>query len=174
MRAAARHESASAEAITSLVLEVFRLNGRLLATGDRMMADMGLTSARWQVLGAIALAGARLPVAHIAHDMGLSRQAVQRLVNEMAADGLVSFADNPRHRRARLVVLTARGQAVFEEAMGRQEPWAQDLGAGMEASELATAARVLRAVTRRLEADRVGTAPHSPPPGRGEVISQEE
>ena len=42
-------------ALTGLVIEVFRLNGDLLAAGDALVGDLGLTSARWQVLGAIAL-----------------------------------------------------------------------------------------------------------------------
>src|SRR5260221_10621052 len=82
-------------ALTELMLEVFRLNGRLLASGDRLVAALGLTSARWQVLGAISLGGNRLPVAHIARNMGLTRQAVQRVVNELAAAGLVDFPPNP-------------------------------------------------------------------------------
>ena len=45
--------------LTRLVLELFRLNGRLLAAGDAMTRDLGLTSARWQVLGAVRLAAGR-------------------------------------------------------------------------------------------------------------------
>src|ERR671924_1493333 len=100
-------------AITDLVLETFRLNGRLLAAGDALVADIGLTSARWQVLGAIALSPVPLPVAHLARNMGLSRQAVQRLANEMERDGLVRFAPNPHHERAKLVQLTPRGNAAY-------------------------------------------------------------
>ena len=74
----------ASDAATDLILETFRLNGSLLAAGDAMVADLGLTSARWQVLGAIALSPVPLPVAHIARNMGLTRQAVQRLINEMA------------------------------------------------------------------------------------------
>ena len=80
------------DTITDLVLETFRLNGRLLASGDALVADLGLTSARWQVIGAIALSPVPLSVAQIARNMGLTRQAVQRLANEMEADGLVRFA----------------------------------------------------------------------------------
>jgi hypothetical protein len=58
------------KAMTELILETFRLNGRLLAAGDALVADVGLTSARWQVLGAIALAPVPQPVAHIARNMG--------------------------------------------------------------------------------------------------------
>ena len=71
------------EALTDLVLAVFRLNGRLLAAGDHLVSDLGLTSARWQVLGAIALAPSPQPVAWLARSMGLNRQGVQRIVNEM-------------------------------------------------------------------------------------------
>jgi hypothetical protein len=48
--------------------------------------------------------------------MGLTRQAVQRLANEMEQDGLVRFGPNPYHRRAKLVFLTSCGE------VGRS-PW---------------------------------------------------
>ncbi len=102
------------DAITDLILETFRLNGRLLVAGDALVADLRLTSARWQALGAMALSPVPLPVAHIARNMGLTRQAVQRLVNEMERDGLVQFGPNPHHQRARLVFLTARGKAAYD------------------------------------------------------------
>ena len=75
-------------AVTALILEAFRLNGRLLAAGDALVAGLGLTSARWQVLGAVAASPASLSVAQIARGMGLTRQAVQRLANDMERDGL--------------------------------------------------------------------------------------
>jgi hypothetical protein len=40
--------SVAGSALTDLVLEVFRLNGRLLAAGERMTRPSGQTSARWQ------------------------------------------------------------------------------------------------------------------------------
>ena len=68
MMTAKRH-TPGGEALTGLVLAVFRLNGQLLAAGDRLVADLGLTSARWQVLGAIALAPSPQPVAWLARNM---------------------------------------------------------------------------------------------------------
>jgi DNA-binding MarR family transcriptional regulator len=138
-------------AITDLVLETFRLNGRLLASGDALVADLGLTSARWQVIGAMALSPVPLSVAQIARNMGLTRQAVQRLANEMEADGLLRFAPNPHHQRAKLVVLTAAGKSAFAAAMKRQGAWASDLGAGLDRQKIAAAARTLRSVRQRLE-----------------------
>ena len=138
-------------AITDLVLETFRLNGRLLASGDALVADLGLTSARWQVIGAMALSPVPLSVAQIARNMGLTRQAVQRLANEMEADGLMRFAPNPHHQRAKLVVLTAAGKSAFAAAMKRQGAWASDLGAGLDPRKVAAATATLRSVRQRLE-----------------------
>jgi DNA-binding MarR family transcriptional regulator len=137
--------------VTDLVLETFRLNGRLLVSGDALVADLGLTSARWQVLGAMALSPVPLSVAQIARNMGLTRQAVQRLVNEMQGDGLVRLAPNPHHQRAKLVVLSATGKTAFAAAMKRQVAWANDLAAGLSVKQIQTAAATLRRVRQRLD-----------------------
>jgi len=87
----------SGKAFTELILETFRFNGRLLAAGDRLAKPLGLTSSRWQVLGAI---GDRpLPVAQIARNMGLARQNVQRLADVLQEEGFVAYNPNPDHIR---------------------------------------------------------------------------
>jgi len=143
----------SGDAVTSLILETFRLNGRLLAAGDALITGLGLTSARWQVLGAVAAAPVPLSVAQIARAMGLTRQAVQRLANDMESDGLLRFAVNPNHRRAKLVVMTPSGQSVYAAAMKRQAPWAQALAHGFNAQQIAAAAVILKTLRLRLERD---------------------
>lgn len=144
------------DAITELVLETFRLNGRLLASGDALIADLGLTSARWQVIGAAAISPVPLPVAHIARNMGLTRQAVQRLADDMERDGLVRFGPNPHHQRAKLVLLTRKGKAAFAAAMKRQGPWARALAAGLSLRDIKLAAATLRAIRLRLEHQAMG------------------
>ncbi len=141
-------------AVTDLILEIFRLNGRLLAAGDRLTEDVGLTSARWQVLGAIALADSPQPVSNLARTMGLTRQGVQRIVNELASKGFLTFDDNPHHQRAKLVVLTKKGQTAFDEATKLQVPWANQLAERLPEKELAAATRLLRTLTQRLELER--------------------
>lgn len=139
----------AAEAFTGLLLEVFRLNGRLLAEGDRLTAPLGLSSARWQVLGAIE--AEPLSVADIARNMGLARQSVQRLADILAADGIVAYADNPRHKRAKLVELTARGRAVLRTIDPIQAAWANDTSAGLTSTGIRAALQTLRALRERLE-----------------------
>src|ERR1700734_3057596 len=140
------------DAVTDLVLETFRLNGRLLASGDVLVADLGLTSARWQVLGAIALSPVPLPVAHLARNMGLTRQAVQRSVDEMRHDGLVRLDPNPHNRRAMLVTMTELGSSAYRAASERQERWADVLAAGLSPEDIEAASLLTRELQRRLEA----------------------
>jgi DNA-binding MarR family transcriptional regulator len=138
------------EAVADLIVSVFRLNGALIDTGNRLVADIGLTSAWWQVLGALDLSPVPLPVAHIARNMGLSRQAVQRVADLLAEKGLVRFAVNPHHQRAKLVVLTAQGRAAVKDAEKRQRPWARDLMAGVSLERIATALDVLTHMNKHL------------------------
>jgi DNA-binding MarR family transcriptional regulator len=145
-----RHTSGG-YATTSLVLEVFRLNGRLLVEGDKLVAGLGMTSARWQVLGAIALSLTPEPVARLARNMGLNRQGVQRIVNELAEQGLVEFRPNPHHQRARLVVLTQRGRKAYDEATDLQIPWINALSSGLDPADIAASARLIRTLRQRLD-----------------------
>ena len=146
--------TAEADVLTELVLEVFRLNGRLLADGDSLVAPIGLTSARWQVLGAMGFRDAPATVAGIARSMGLTRQSVQRLVNELEREGVVRLDLNPSHKRARLVVLTDVGRGLYAAATGLQGPWARGRSQGLKTAELQQALDLLRTLRLRLERDR--------------------
>jgi DNA-binding MarR family transcriptional regulator len=143
--------SASGKAVTALIIEVFRFNGRLLMTGDQLMTKLGLTSARWQVLGAIAIGPNAEPVARLARNMGLNRQGVQRIVSELAEEGYVRFDDNPHHKRARLVRLTAKGRAAYEAAERLQKPWANELAKGLDAKSIGGASAIIETLRMRLE-----------------------
>lgn len=138
---------------TVLLISLFRLNGALLATGDRLVADLGLTSARWQVLGVVANTSVPLPVASIARNIGLARQGVRQVVGELVKSGFVSLEPNPHHRRASLVVLTPAGRAVHGAAKQRWERWTQGLVNGVSDSKLRAAADLLQAMLERLDND---------------------
>jgi len=145
------HWTEAGEAVTALILDVFRLNGRLLTAGDRLVAELGLTSARWQVLGAIAYAERPASVAWHARTMGLHRQGIQRIVNELEIEGIVKFQPNPHHKRAHLVLLTSKGRKLFEAALALQVPWVNALASGLTSKDIATAKGVVQQLKTRLE-----------------------
>lgn len=141
--------------MTALILDLFRLNSRVLLAGDRLVADLGLTSARWQILGAIVAAQRSQPVAWLARDLGANRQNVQRIVNDLHEEGLVTFEPNPHHRRAQLVVLSDKGKQVFEAAMRLQAPWVNRLSDGLAIKDIETTHRVMNTLHRKLDLTEV-------------------
>ena len=149
MRTAKR--TLAGEALTALILDLFRLNSRMLASGDRLVAELGLTSARWQVLSAVDTAERPQPVAWLARDLVANRQNVQRIVNDLHEDGLVAFETNPHHRRAQLVVLTDKGKQALNAAARLQVPWVNDLSEGLLVKDIKIFHQVITALRRKLD-----------------------
>ena len=149
-----RVRTAEGDAATAVVLEIFRVNGLVLADGNRLAVAEGLTAARWQVLGAVALAGRPLTVPQIARRMGLTRQAVQESVNRLLAEALAEARDNLDHRRSPLIGLTELGSQKYTAIDQRQSRWINQLAAGLQITDLAAAARVLRDLGDRLESNQ--------------------
>jgi DNA-binding MarR family transcriptional regulator len=139
------------DAFSGLVVRLFRLNGLIAAEGETLARPAGQSTARWQVLASVE--GAPATVATIARTLGLARQSVQRVADALEGGGLVSYEDNPRHRRARLVTLTRAGSETLGRIQAEQRPWANALGAAVGVRELlkATSAldRVLAVMTER-------------------------
>ena len=141
------------EALTDVVLDLFRLNSLLVTAGDRLVAGLGLTSARWQILGAMAGAERPQPVAWLARDLGANRQNVQRIVNDLHKEGLVAFETNPHHRRAQLVILTEKGKQIFDAAMRLQAPWINKLSERLSIEDIEMFRRVIVALRQKLESN---------------------
>ena len=132
-----------------LVLTLFRLNGLLIAEGDAMTKDLGLTHARWKVIGAIALSNAGLTVPGIARVLGQSRQAVQRITDVMVADGILVYSDNPKHKRSALVTLSDKGQDTYTLLREVQDPWAIENTEDIPIEELETTLRLVRRLIKK-------------------------
>lgn len=140
-----------AEALTQLVLTVFRLNGTLLHWGDRLVEPLGLTSARWQMLGAIALAVAPLTAPQVGEAMGVTRQGAQKQLNLLLEQGLLEAHPNPAHRRSPLYVLTPQGLALYRKADALWAAQADELTKSIPAAQALASTRTLLAVLRQLQ-----------------------
>lgn len=141
--------------VRELALAIFAANGRLLNAGNELVAHLGLTSAWWQVLAALRYSEAPLAVASIARRMGLTRQAVQRIVDLLAGQGLVEFRPNPHHRRAKLVVLTRAGLDAVTRAERAVAPIdqaiAERIGTARIRGAIATLHAMVEVISERLD-----------------------
>lgn len=109
--------------LNDLVLNIFWLNGFFLDAADRLTAGSGLTTARWQVLGAVL--HEPLTVAAIARNMGLARQSVQRTADLLVEQGMCEYAPNPAHRRAKLLSPTDHGLDSLRRLSPRVSAWSK-------------------------------------------------
>lgn len=138
----------AAEVFSELAVEVFRINGLLLESGDRLTRPVGLTSSRWQVLGVVDHGLAS--VAQVAREMGMTRQGVQRTADLLAGDGLIEYVENPHHRRAKLMKMTDRGRDALDYVTERQVEWANRVSEGLSIEELRITIETLRSLREKL------------------------
>ena len=140
--------------LTDIILEVFKLSGFLIAEGDILTNELGLNSARWKVLGALSNSKEATTVSDVARNMGLTRQAVQRIANEMVEDGLLYFQANPLHKRAKLLGLTKAGEETFDELADKQIKWVNTVADRLKIKDLELTFDVLRELANRLQPKR--------------------
>ena len=137
------------DALSELVVHVFRLDGMLKAIGDALAGPAGQTTARWRVLAAVE--DGPMTVAQIARAWSLARQSVQRVADVLERDGLVTYEENPAHRRAQLVRLTPRGRSALRRIRDAQREWADALGDQIGTRDLQTANRFLSHIIEAFE-----------------------
>jgi DNA-binding MarR family transcriptional regulator len=139
------------QALTSLILETFRLNGTLLAAGNHLTKPFDLTSARWQVMGPIFETEEAMTVAKIARQMGLSRQGVQRIVNDLKELEMIVLLNNSEHKRAPLISLSEAGRNVMIKIRNAQAVWVNNLAKDLSETEIITTLKVLEIVRERAD-----------------------
>jgi DNA-binding MarR family transcriptional regulator len=130
-----------------LIADVYELAGASRRTSETLAHEAGQTAARWHVLS--VLSDGPRTVASAARRLGLARQSVQRVVDDLATAGQVELIRNPDHARAPLVQVTAAGQLTLKTLVRRSDKDRAELldRAGVDTDDLDAARRVLRVLT---------------------------
>ncbi len=105
---------------------LFDAHRLLRDAGEKLAAAAGQTHARRMVLQA-AKDGATVP--DIARRLGLHRQGIQRITDELVSEDLGRYVDNPRHRLSRLFVATEEGASVLEDIHRAHCEWVERIEA---------------------------------------------
>lgn len=101
-----------------------------------------------------------MTVPEMGRAQSLSRQFVQRTVNDAETDGLVELVANPAHRRSRLVRPTATGTAAIRAVTAREHVHLSRTPGGLTRAEVDGCLRVLSAMLATLDDDQdTGTFP---------------
>jgi DNA-binding MarR family transcriptional regulator len=141
------------EAIADLILEVAQFFFRLRAIGQKAGLITSWGGGAFGFMRSLALMGP-LTVPQIARMRPTSRQRMQRLANELAAEGLVEFIDNPKHGRSKLVRLTRKGEAGYRDSSARFLAIASAMGAELREAEIRATTEVVRRLSDEASGDR--------------------
>jgi DNA-binding MarR family transcriptional regulator len=150
--------TSSPESLARLIAALSKTHAALVAGGDERVADLGLSSAREQLLGALSAAGAPRTVSQLARALGLTRQAVQRVADDLVGAGLAAYRPNPDHARAKLLAPTEAGAAACTEALRRKALWMEELAAGLPVTGVEIAAELVSLLGRRAARKSVKTS----------------
>jgi DNA-binding MarR family transcriptional regulator len=132
-----------AEAIAELMLEVAQCFFRIRAVGQKTGLITSWGGGAFGFIRSLALLGP-LTVPQIAQMRPTSRQRMQRLADELAAEGGVEFIDNPKHRRSKLVRLTRKGDARYRELNARFLAIASTLGVALSEADIRRTTEIVR------------------------------
>ena len=132
-----------AEAIGELILEVAQCFFRIRALGQKTGLITSWGGGAFGFMRSLALLGP-LTVPQIAQMRPTSRQRMQRLADELAAEGLVKFIDNPKHRRSKLVRLTPKGDARYRELNARLLSMASTMGVDRSEADIRKTTEIVR------------------------------
>jgi DNA-binding MarR family transcriptional regulator len=132
-----------AEAITELMLEVAQCFFRIRALGQKTGLITSWGGGAFGFMRSLALLGP-LTVPQIAQMRPTSRQRMQRLADELAAEGFVKFIDNPKHRRSKLVQLTPKGDARYRELNARLLSIASTMGVTLGEADIRKTIAIVR------------------------------
>jgi DNA-binding MarR family transcriptional regulator len=139
------------EELALLVADVFEAAGQFRRIGETIAGRQGQTQARWQLLSVTS--GEPHTVPDAARRLGISRQAVQRVANDLVEAGLLHFAENRDHRTSPLLELTASGTAALAKMTRDATALHRRLVPELTAGRIAATRTVLHELSAALEAE---------------------
>jgi DNA-binding MarR family transcriptional regulator len=139
------------QALAELMLEVAQCFFRIRALGQKTGLITSWGGGAFGFMRSLALRGP-LTVPQIAQMRPTSRQRMQRLADELAAEGLVEFIDNPKHRRSKLVRLTRKGDARYQKLSARFLATASTMAGDVSESEIRKTIEIVRRISDEAKA----------------------
>jgi len=155
--------------VTDRLMEVFDLVGPLYRRAQRKVEQdapiEGLSVGVRAVLNMLRGHGP-MTVPQMGRAQALSRQFVQRMINDAAARDLVEFVLNPTHKRSSLIRLTEEGRAAITAVIDRERAVLRQAGGDLTEAEITACVRVLSRLLRHLDDVDVDDGTAAGPPSR--------
>jgi DNA-binding MarR family transcriptional regulator len=131
-----------------LIADVYELAGVSRRISFSEAAAERVTVAQWHVLS--VLSGGECTVPEIADRLGLTRQAVQRVADELLAHRLAARAPNPRSQRSPLFAITPAGRTKLDRLWAASAPPRLRALDGIDGNRLSDARDTIRRIIEGL------------------------
>jgi DNA-binding MarR family transcriptional regulator len=143
--------SSNASLFRQLTRAVFAAHASVLRYGNTANAPFGQSSARWRVMFNIAQGNGT--VSEIARATDYTRQSIQRLADNLVAEGLATYALDPDDRRRQIITLTSKGKKLLDDMESDFDRWSTRLVKQLGKQNIAQTVELLHEVKRVLDAD---------------------
>ncbi len=140
----------TADEVDGAIHALVYVNKLLRDAGEKAAAAAGQTHARRMVLQSV---GDGTTIADIARALGLQRQGVQRIADELVADGLGAYMNNPRHKKSKLFAVTPAGELTLAEVHEEHAAWLAELNEAAPEIDWASLHLTLARLTAALRAN---------------------
>ncbi|CCK25799.1 marR-family regulatory protein [Streptomyces davaonensis JCM 4913] len=141
------------------VSEVFDLIGALYRRGLRKIEQgeqvEGVSVGVRSVLVLLRRYGP-MTVPQMGRIMALSRQFVQRMVNDAVAEGWAEVTPNPAHQRSSLIRIMPAGETLIDAILAREHALNRQVGGDLTDAELRACRRVLKEMLKTFDDGEVG------------------
>ena len=122
-----------------------RLSKLMQARLDQRLAPQGVTRIKWCVLSGVGLEGITTP-SGLADHIGITRQAMSRLLLQMIGDGLIDRRLDASDGRARHIALTKLGYARLAVCLPLVLENQRHFAAKLPTAEMAQLSRLIDAM----------------------------
>lgn len=143
-------ETGIGAALHDLFKEVFALQATLSRVMDKAHERAGLSTPQRKIIQLLKRLGTAT-VPDIATNLGVSRQSVQVVCNDLLSRELLEFTDNPRHKRSKLATLTESGHRAFQQAQENEYQAIEQVMPEIELEKTRETGRILAHVRHALE-----------------------
>jgi DNA-binding MarR family transcriptional regulator len=149
-RSESNGHSRQAAMVMDVMEEAVALFFRLRAVLDDIHGHSEISGSMRGVLRDLKANGP-LTVPQMARRRPVSRQHIQAIVNELLRAGLVELAENPRHKRSRIVQLTRAGDEAMQEIVAREQAVLNEIDLPVDDAQLLHAQDVMRQLRTMME-----------------------
>ncbi|MGW3041824.1 MarR family winged helix-turn-helix transcriptional regulator [Kitasatospora sp. NPDC001159] len=139
--------------VETIVQTLSRVARRMGVAYDRQLTVLGITSAEWEVLKALVVAGSpyRLGPGELAKRLGLTPAAMTHRIDRMVAEDLVTRERDESNRVRVIIELTENGRDKWLESMRMAAVFEEELLQDVASEERAALSTLLARMLRRIE-----------------------